>query len=75
MIKTIIQVKFAVLYLYLMHLAFPQIGSVGHAVVENIHRALNIWSIHHHQNIHYITKGQNCLTEMYSVIEAEVPVR
>jgi hypothetical protein len=44
-------------------------------VVDNIHRAANAWSTHHFKNIDYILKGQNCLTEMYSMIEAEVPVR
>ena len=31
-------------------------------------------SEHHMKIIEYIHKGENCLTEMYSAIEAEVPI-
>lgn len=58
-----------------MSLLYYQIGSGGHAVVENIHNALQQWCALHHRNVNYILKGQNCFTEMYSAIEAEVPIR
>jgi hypothetical protein len=48
---------------------------VGHAVVESIHNALQQWCTSHHRNVNYTLKGQNCFTEMYSAIEAEVPIR
>lgn len=50
------------------------IGTSGHAVVGNINRALQSWSEYHMKVIEYIHKGENCLTEMYSAIEAEVPI-
>mmetsp|Transcript_15741 Transcript_15741/g.15093 ORF Transcript_15741/g.15093 Transcript_15741/m.15093 type:complete len:194 (+) Transcript_15741:357-938(+) len=58
------------------HMIFPEhclIGSVGHAVVENIHNAIQEWSLLNIRSIEYVMKGQNCLTEMYSAIEAEIP--
>lgn len=60
------------------HMIFPEhclIGSVGHAVVQNIHDAIQKWSLSNMKSIKYVMKGQNCLTEMYSAIEAEVPLR
>jgi nicotinamidase/pyrazinamidase len=47
---------------------------VGHAVADNINNALQAWSVANLKTINYVLKGQNCLTEMYSCIEAEVPV-
>lgn len=44
-------------------------------MVADIHSALQEWCTHQHKNVSYVMKGQNCLTEMYSGIEAEVPVR
>ena len=51
-----------------------QIGTVGHSVVDNINEALQEWSAEHMKMIKYVMKGQNCLTEMYSAIAAEVPI-
>jgi nicotinamidase/pyrazinamidase len=51
-----------------------QIGTVGHAIVDEINHALQDWSVANMRTINYVLKGQNCLTEMYSAIEAEVPV-
>lgn len=53
------------------------IGTEGHAINELIQKALSEWSRHPrnlNKTIKYITKGMNCLTEMYSAIEAEVPI-
>lgn len=61
-----------------IHMIYPEhclIGSVGHAVVENIHNAIQDWSLLNIRSIKYVMKGQNCLTEMYSAVEAEVPQR
>lgn len=48
------------------------IGSVGHAVVPELHIALQSWAGATGKTVHYIQKGMNCLTEMYSAIAAEV---
>lgn len=40
----------------------------------SIHQALQKWSKQRMRTVEYVRKGMNCLTEMYSVIEAEVPV-
>jgi nicotinamidase-related amidase len=50
------------------------IGTEGHAVVSVLNDALQEWSANKMKMIHYIHKGMNCLTEMYSAIKAEVPV-
>jgi hypothetical protein len=47
---------------------------MGHCIIENIHGALQEWSETHMKTVNYIMKGMNCLTEMYSAIEAEVPI-
>lgn len=51
-----------------------QIGTIGHSVQPSIHNALQKWSKQRMRTVEYVRKGMNCLTEMYSVIEAEVPV-
>eukprot|EP01036_Dinobryon_divergens_P022312 gene22312-30556_t len=52
------------------------IGTVGHAVQDDIHAALRVWSEKNFtKTVKYIHKGMNCLTEMYSAIEAEVPIK
>jgi len=51
------------------------IGSEGHAIQEDIQKAIREWDINHlGKVVKYIYKGMNCLTEMYSAIRAEVPV-
>jgi nicotinamidase-related amidase len=50
------------------------IGTDGHAMVENIREALNDWSDATGGSIEFVWKGQNLLTEMYSALEADVPV-
>jgi len=51
------------------------IGSEGHAIQEDIQKAVREWDISHFNKVvKYIYKGMNCLTEMYSAIRAEVPV-
>ena len=49
-------------------------GSIGHAVVPNIEAALREWCKKTGKNVDFILKGQNNLTEMYSVIAADVPM-
>eukprot|EP00605_Chrysophyceae_sp_TOSAG23-4_P002841 GSChrysophyteH1.ASY1.ANO1.3129.1 assembled CDS len=52
-------------------------GSVGHAVVKPVFDAVNDWVNFHadkSRSIQWVNKGQNCLTEMYSALAAEVPV-
>jgi len=50
------------------------LGSKGSAVTKTINDALQDWAGEHHTTpIEYIIKGTNCNTEMYSVLEAEVP--
>jgi nicotinamidase-related amidase len=48
------------------------IGSRGHNVVPSISEALQEWSAYSRRPVNYIMVGQNCRTEMYSVLEAEV---
>lgn len=50
------------------------IGTQGHCVYPAINEALQEWSARKLQTIQYVFKGENCLTEMYSAISAEVPV-
>ena len=49
-------------------------GSEGHTVVPTINDALQAWAKKERKNVYYVHKGQNCLSEMYSAIRAEVPV-
>lgn len=51
------------------------IGSPGHAVVPSINKALQEWAEHTLNTVTYIMKGMNCLTEMYSALCAEVPIK
>lgn len=51
------------------------IGSPGHAVVPGINSALQEWAEHTLNTVTYIMKGMNCLTEMYSALCAEVPIK
>mmetsp|Transcript_13727 Transcript_13727/g.22884 ORF Transcript_13727/g.22884 Transcript_13727/m.22884 type:complete len:313 (-) Transcript_13727:325-1263(-) len=51
------------------------IGSDGHAIHEEIQKAVREWDIFHYtKTVKHIHKGMNCLTEMYSAIQAEVPI-
>jgi nicotinamidase/pyrazinamidase len=63
-----------------MHTIWPDhclLGSTGHAVTGIIQSAINEWSDKHaskSKEVKFVLKGQNCLTEMYSALAAEVPV-
>jgi nicotinamidase/pyrazinamidase len=50
------------------------IGTNGHAMVDNIQQALQEWSCATGRSVEWIYKGQNLLTEMYSAMQADVPV-
>ena len=50
------------------------IGSPGHGLVDVISEALHAWSEQTGRSVEWILKGQNLLTEMYSALEADVPV-
>jgi nicotinamidase/pyrazinamidase len=50
------------------------IGSPGHAVVDVVREALDEWSETTGGSIEFVLKGQNLLTEMFSALEAEIPV-
>eukprot|EP00527_Entomoneis_sp_CCMP2396_P009822 CAMPEP_0198136578 /NCGR_PEP_ID=MMETSP1443-20131203/220_1 /TAXON_ID=186043 /ORGANISM="Entomoneis sp., Strain CCMP2396" /LENGTH=292 /DNA_ID=CAMNT_0043797825 /DNA_START=74 /DNA_END=949 /DNA_ORIENTATION=- len=50
------------------------IGSTGHAMVDVIQEALYEWTEKTGRTVEWCWKGQNLLTEMYSALEAEVPV-
>lgn len=50
------------------------IGTTGHSVVPVLNEALQAWVEQKNKSIHYVHKGQNCLTEMYSAIAADVPM-
>ena len=51
-----------------------RIGSAGHGIVPCVYEALTAWSQSTGRDVEYIRKGENMLTEMYSVMQAEVPV-
>lgn len=48
------------------------VGSSGHSVVDTLNVALQKWARKTGKAIQYIEKGQNCKTELYSILEAEV---
>jgi nicotinamidase/pyrazinamidase len=50
------------------------IGSHGHAVRPAILAAVDEWAEARMREVTFVWKGQNCLTEMYSALRAEVPV-
>lgn len=50
------------------------IGTPGHAVSPLLNPALQNWAGHHLRTIDYVLKGQNCLTEMYSALKADVVI-
>ncbi len=51
------------------------IGTAGHAVVPVLNDALQEWVKTQLKTVQYIHKGMSCLTEMYSALAAEVPVK
>lgn len=50
------------------------IGTNGHAIVDDVHQALQEWSNTTGRSVEWVYKGQNALTEMYSALQADVPV-
>lgn len=58
-------------YVYLI-IFMMKIGSIGHAVVPELHAALQEWAAARQKTVTYIHKGTNCFTEMYSAIAADV---
>lgn len=48
------------------------IGTPGHSVSPLLNPALQNWAGHHLTTVDYVLKGQNCLTEMYSALQADV---
>jgi nicotinamidase/pyrazinamidase len=58
-----------------MYCVCHQIGTTGHAVYPTINEAIQEWSEHTRRTIRYIHKGMNPLTEMYSAMCAEVPLK
>jgi len=50
------------------------IGSKGHALVDRVHRAVHGWTELTGRSPEFVAKGQHLLTEMYSALEADVPV-
>ena len=50
------------------------IGTPGHAVVNELNEALQFWTETTMKTINYVMKGQNCMTEMYSAMQAEIPI-
>mmetsp|Transcript_2433 Transcript_2433/g.3447 ORF Transcript_2433/g.3447 Transcript_2433/m.3447 type:complete len:290 (+) Transcript_2433:149-1018(+) len=50
------------------------IGTQGHAVTQVLSNMLQEWSKKYSKSVKYIQKGQNCLTEMYSALKAEVVI-
>jgi nicotinamidase-related amidase len=50
------------------------IGSPGHNVRPAILDAANEWAESRMKEVTFVWKGQNCMTEMYSALRAEVPV-
>lgn len=49
------------------------VGTQGHNVVPCIAAALAMWERRSFKSVHYVQKGTNSLTEMYSALKAEVP--
>jgi len=50
------------------------IGTEGHQLVNNVQEAMDEWSDVTGGNIEFVMKGENLLTEMYSALQAEVPI-
>ncbi len=43
-------------------------------MVPSVNEALHQWAGERNKQVHYVLKGTNCLTEMYSAIQADVPL-
>ena len=50
------------------------IGSPGHNVTQPVLDGLRAWTESRREAVDYVLKGQNCFTEMYSALRAEVEV-
>lgn len=50
------------------------IGSAGHGMVDIVLEAIHEWTQATGRTVEWIMKGQNPLTEMYSALEADVPL-
>lgn len=50
------------------------VGTEGHNVVPSVRKAMSEWSKTTGNSVEWVHKGQNLFTEMYSALEAEVPV-
>jgi nicotinamidase/pyrazinamidase len=50
------------------------IGTHGHNVFPCVNEALQEWARENLKTVQYVLKGENCFTEMYSAVSAEVPV-
>uniref|UniRef100_A0A7S2UVL2 Isochorismatase-like domain-containing protein n=1 Tax=Fibrocapsa japonica TaxID=94617 RepID=A0A7S2UVL2_9STRA len=50
------------------------VGTKGNAIVPSINEAIQDWALEYSTVVNYIQKTQHCLTEMYSVFQAEVPL-
>ena len=46
-------------------------GTPGHNIVQVVNEALHFWIEKTGKQVHYVMKGENCLTEMYSAIKAD----
>jgi len=60
-----------------VHVIWPYhciIGTPGHCVQKDIRNAVNKWAKTYGKEITYVFKGQNCKTEMFSALKAEVDV-
>ena len=55
-------------------IAWLQIGTAGHSVVPVVNSAVQKWTEYTGKRVTYVLKGQNCKTEMYSALSAEVPM-
>mmetsp|Transcript_24093 Transcript_24093/g.56204 ORF Transcript_24093/g.56204 Transcript_24093/m.56204 type:complete len:366 (+) Transcript_24093:20-1117(+) len=50
------------------------LGTPGHTMVDEVRAALDQWSDKTGSSVDFVFKGSNNLTEMYSAMEAEVPI-
>lgn len=49
------------------------LGSWGHTVDQELHKALTDWELENLAVVDYVTKGSNLFTEHYSALRADVP--
>jgi nicotinamidase-related amidase len=47
-------------------------GTTGHEIVKDVKNVLELWTRRTNKEVHYIKKGMNIYTEMYSALAAEV---